>query len=206
MEYLSTRNDKISFKFEHIFIKGLSEDGGLFLPKKIEKFSEKEFSNLKALSYVDLATEIIYKFIGDFCSKEKLHEIVKKSYSSFSEREVVKIRKVEDLQILELFHGPTLAFKDVAMQLIGNFYEYYLSKTSEKINIVVATSGDTGAAAIDAVKGKKNINIFMVQNGQAVAYRKYSPKFISYENNAKKEKLGLWSGTFEMPWVYRKKN
>ena len=130
----------------------------MFLPKKIEKFSEKEFANLKALSYVDLATEIIYKFIGDFCSKEKLHEIVKKSYSSFSEKEVVKIRKVEDLQILELFHGPTLAFKDVAMQLIGNFYEYYLSKTSEKkINIVVATSGDTGAAAIDAVKGKKNI-------------------------------------------------
>ena len=169
MEYLSTRNDKISLKFEHIFIKGLSEDGGLFLPKKIEKFSEKEFSNLKALSYVDLATEIIYKFIGDFCSKEKLHEIVKKSYSSFSEKEVVKIRKVEDLQILELFHGPTLAFKDVAMQLIGNFYEYYLSKTSEKINIVVATSGDTGAAAIDAVKGKKNINIFVLHPNNRIS-------------------------------------
>ena len=169
MEYLSTRNNKISLKFEHIFIKGLSDDGGLFLPKKIEKFSEKEFSNLKALSYVDLATEIISKFIGDFCSKEKLHEIVEKSYSSFSEKEVVKIRKVEDLQILELFHGPTLAFKDVAMQLIGNFYEYYLSKTRKKINIIVATSGDTGAAAIDAVKGKKNINIFVLHPNNRIS-------------------------------------
>ena len=169
MEYLSTRDNKISAKFEHIFIKGLSDEGGLFLPKQIRKFSDKEFSNLKNLSYVDLATEIISKFIGDFCSKEKLQEIVKKSYSTFSVQNVVKIRKVEDLHILELFHGPTLAFKDVAMQLIGNFYEYYLSKNSKKINIIVATSGDTGAAAIDAVKGKKNINIFVLHPNNRIS-------------------------------------
>ena len=169
MEYLSTRDNKISAKFEHIFIKGLSDEGGLFLPKQIGKFSDKEFSNLKNLSYVDLATEIISKFIGNFCTKEKLQEIVKKSYSTFSVQNVVKIRKVEDLHILELFHGPTLAFKDVAMQLIGNFYEYYLSKNSKKINIIVATSGDTGAAAIDAVKGKKNINIFVLHPNNRIS-------------------------------------
>ena len=169
MEYLSTRNDKISEKFEHIFIKGLSDDGGLFLPKQIKKLSDKEFLNLRNLSYVDLATEIISRFTGDFCSSEKLHQIVKKSYSTFNEHKVVKIKKVEDLHVLELFHGPTLAFKDVAMQLIGNFYEYYLSKNTKKINIIVATSGDTGAAAIDAVKGKKNINIFVLHPNNRIS-------------------------------------
>ena len=94
MEYLSTRNDKISEKFEHIFIKGLSDDGGLFLPKQIKKLSDKEFLNLKNLSYVDLATEIISRFTGDFCSNEKMHQIVKKSYSTFNEQNVVNIKTV----------------------------------------------------------------------------------------------------------------
>ena len=103
-----------------------------------------------------MATEIISRFTGDFCSNEKTApNFNKKSYSTFNEHNVVKIKKVEDLHVLELYNGPTLAFKDVAMQLIGNLYEYYLSKNTKKINIIVATSGDTGAAAIDAVKGKK---------------------------------------------------
>ena len=162
MEYFSTRNNHISLNFEKIFLKGLSDEGGLFLPKKIKKFSNNELISLKELSYEDLATEIISIFTGNFCTKKQLKEIVKKSYSTFSEKNVVKLRKIDDLQILELFHGPTLAFKDVAMQLIGNFYEYFLSKNSNKINIVVATSGDTGAAAIDAIKDKENINIFVL--------------------------------------------
>ena len=162
MEYFSTRNNHISLNFEKIFLKGLSDEGGLFLPKKIKKFSNNELISLKELSYEDLATEIISIFTGNFCTKKQLKEIVKKSYSTFSEKNVVKLRKIDDLQILELFHGPTLAFKDVAMQLIGNFYEYFLSKNSNKINIIVATSGDTGAAAIDAIKDKENINIFVL--------------------------------------------
>ena len=116
-----------------------------------------------------MATEIISRFTGDFCSSEKLHQIVKKSYSTFNEHNVVKIKKVEDLHVLELFHGPTLAFKDVAMQLLGNFYEYYLNNENQKINIVVATSGDTGAAAIDAIKGKKNVNIFVLHPDNRVS-------------------------------------
>ena len=116
-----------------------------------------------------MATEIISRFTGDFCSNEKLHQIVKKSYSTFNEHNVVKIKKVENLYVLELFHGPTLAFKDVAMQLIGNFYEYYLSKNTKKINIIVATSGDTGAAAIDALKGKNNLNVFVLHPNNRIS-------------------------------------
>ena len=84
------------------------------------------------------------------------------SYSNFREDNIVKINRFNQNYLLELYHGPTLAFKDIAMQLIGNFYEYYLQKNNKKINIIVATSGDTGAAAIDAIRGKKNINIFVL--------------------------------------------
>ena len=162
MKYISTRSSSESLPFESVFIKGLADDGGLFLPEKDYKFDEKDLSKLQSMSYYELATEIIYKFTGDFIEKDNLYKLVKKSYSSFRSEEVVKLRKVGNFNILELFHGPTLAFKDIAMQLIGNFYEYYLSKNKNFINIIVATSGDTGAAAIDAIKGKKNLNIFVL--------------------------------------------
>ena len=162
MKYISTRSSSESLPFESVFIKGLADDGGLFLPEKDYKFDEKDLSKLQSMSYYELATEIVHKFTGDFIEKDNLYELVKKSYSSFRSEEVVKLRKVGNFNILELFHGPTLAFKDIAMQLIGNFYEYYLSKNENFINIIVATSGDTGAAAIDAIKGKKNLNIFVL--------------------------------------------
>ena len=162
MKYISTRNSSESLPFESVFIKGLADDGGLFLPEKDYKFDEKDLSKLQSMSYYELATEIVHKFTGDFIEKDNLYKLVKRSYSSFRSEEVVKLRKVGNFNILELFHGPTLAFKDIAMQLIGNFYEYYLSKNENFINIIVATSGDTGAAAIDAIKGKKNLNIFVL--------------------------------------------
>ena len=162
MEYISTRNSSKTFNFKEVFIKGLADDGGLFIPKSLNKFSEAEIDSFKKLSYQDLAKNIIFSFIGDFMSENDLSRIINKSYSVFREKNVVKLIKVGDRSVLELFHGPTLAFKDVAMQLLGNFYEYYLNNENEKINIVVATSGDTGAAAIDAIKGKKNVNIFVL--------------------------------------------
>ena len=126
-------------------------------------FSGKvDINNLRGLEYNDLAKKIIYPFIGDFMTEADLNKIIDKSYSVFRKKNVVDLIKVGDRSVLELFHGPTLAFKDVAMQLLGNFYECYLNNQNEKINIVVATSGDTGAAAIDAIKGKKNINIFVL--------------------------------------------
>ena len=162
MEYISTRNSSKTFNFKEVFIKGLADDGGLFIPKSLNKFSEAEIDSFKKLSYQDLAKNIIFSFIGDFMSENDLSRIINKSYSVFREKNVVKLIKVGDRSVLELFHGPTLTFKDVAMQLLGNFYEYYLNNENEKINIVVATSGDTGAAAIDAIKGKKNVNIFVL--------------------------------------------
>ena len=166
MEYISTRNNKKTFTFEQVFLKGLAPDGGLFIPKSFKKLTHDELKSFRNLSYQDLAKKIIFPFLGDFMSKNELSEIIKKSYSVFRKENVVHLAKDEknslEIKILELFHGPTLAFKDIAMQLLGNFYEYYLNKKNKKINIIVATSGDSGAAAIDAIKGKKNINIFVL--------------------------------------------
>jgi threonine synthase len=162
MNYVSTRNKSKTFKFKDVFLKGLADDGGLFVPEDEFKFDNEKLNSLKDLDYNELAKEIISPFIDDFINDDDLSKIIKKSYSSFRKKNVIDLIKVEDRFILELFYGPTLAFKDVAMQLLGNFYEYYLENNNEKINIVVATSGDTGAAAIEAIKGKKNLNIFVL--------------------------------------------
>ncbi len=169
MKYVSTRNNSKEYSFENVFIKGLADDGGLYVPTSLKKFSPQELSKLKNLNYIELSVEIINLFSSDFISKNDLSLIVKKSYSTFREKEVVKISNVGDLKLLELFHGPTLAFKDIAMQFIGNLYEYYLNKNDRKINIVVATSGDTGAAAIDAIKGKTNLNIFVLHPNSRIS-------------------------------------
>ena len=169
MKYISTRDNNLEFSFEEVFLKGLADDGGLFVPVNIQPFSKEELDRFKKLDYTDLATEIIHPFLGSFITKESLKSLINKSYSTFREKEVVKLRKVGDLEILELFHGPTLAFKDVAMQFIGNLYEHYLEKNNSEINIVVATSGDTGAAAIDAIKNKKNLNIFVLHPNNKIS-------------------------------------
>ncbi len=169
MEYISTRNNQKNFTFKDVFLKGLADDGGLFVPKSIKLFSKEELNHLNSLSYNDLAAEIIYPFIGDFMSKDELISTISKSYSNFRSKDVVKISNLENLKVLELFHGPTLAFKDIAMQLIGNFYQYHLGHDQKKINIIVATSGDTGAAAIDALKGKDNLNVFVLHPNNRIS-------------------------------------
>ena len=169
MNYVSTRNSSNSFEFKDVFIKGLADDGGLFIPKSLHRYEKKDLHEFKNLEYTELAKKIIPPFIGDFMSEKDLSRIIDKSYSVFRKKNVVDLVKVGDRSILELFHGPTLAFKDVAMQLLGGFYEYYLSNQNEKINIVVATSGDTGAAAIDAIKGKNNINIFVLHPNNRIS-------------------------------------
>ncbi len=169
MKYISTRNNSKEYNFEQIFIKGLADDGGLYIPKSLKKYSADELIRLKNLNYNELSTEIINLFSSDFISKDELSSLIQKSYSTFREKEVIKISSLGKLKLLELFHGPTLAFKDIAMQFIGNLYEYYLSKNDKKINIVVATSGDTGAAAIDAIKGKSNLNIFVLHPNDRIS-------------------------------------
>ena len=169
MKYISTRDNSREYNFEQVFIKGLADDGGLFVPKEVKKYSAKQIDALSNLSYQNLAKEIIYPFIGDFMTVNELSDIVDKSYSVFRKDNVVDLIKLGDTKILELFHGPTLAFKDIAMQLLGNFYEHYLKKNNKDINVVVATSGDTGAAAIDAIKGKKNMKIFVLHPHEKVS-------------------------------------
>ena len=169
MKYVSTRNNKNELTFKDVFIKGLADDGGLFVPKNVKLLNTEELDKLKNLSYNDLACEILNPFCSDFINKEDLKTIVTKSYSTFRDKEVVKISNLGNIKLLELYHGPTLAFKDIAMQFIGNLYDYYLSKNNDFLNVVVATSGDTGAAAIDAIKGKNNMNIFVLHPNNKIS-------------------------------------
>ena len=169
MKYVSTRNNQKEFSFKEVFIKGLADDGGLFIPKTLKHFSNEELNQLKNLNYTDLSVKILHPFCSDFINEDDLKKIVEKSYSKFRIEDVVKITNIGSHKLLELFHGPTLAFKDIAMQFIGNLYEYYLKQNNDFINIVVATSGDTGAAAIDAIKSKKNMNIFVLHPNNKIS-------------------------------------
>ena len=162
MEYISTRNTENAFSFKDIFLKGLASDGGLFVPKEIPIFSKEELKELKNVSYNELAVKIISKFCGNEFNQKEIKELIENSYKNFRTKNVVNIKKIGKINLLELFHGPTLAFKDIAMQVIGNMYEKILNKNKMKINIVVATSGDTGAAAISAIKDRKNMKIFVL--------------------------------------------
>jgi len=169
MKYISTRNGLKEFNFTEVFIKGLAEDGGLFIPKTTPKLSEQELERLRKFNYKDLAKEIIFLFCGESIRKDELSNIVEKSYSKFNEKNVVKVTDIGENKILELYHGPTLAFKDIAMQFIGNLYDHHLKNLKKKINVVVATSGDTGSAAIDAIKSKDKMNIFVLHPNNKVS-------------------------------------
>ena len=162
MEYISTRNAQKIFSFKDVFLKGLAPDGGLFVPKKIPLYTSQELEKLRNLSYNELAAKIILKFCSDEFTEAEINDLVKNSYKNFRVNNVVMIKKLGKVNLLELFHGPTLAFKDIAMQVIGSMYEKILKKNNLKINIVVATSGDTGAAAINAIRDKKNMKIFVL--------------------------------------------
>ena len=169
MKYTSTRNGLKEFNFTEVFIKGLADDGGLFIPKTIPAISEQDLLSLRKLNYKDLAKEIIFLFCGETIRKDELSNIVEKSYSKFNEKNVVKITDIGENKILELYHGPTLSFKDIAMQFIGHLYDHHLKNLKKKINVVVATSGDTGSAAIDAIKGKDKMNIFVLHPNNKVS-------------------------------------
>ena len=138
MKYISTRDNSREYSFEEVFIKGLADDGGLFIPKKIKKYTTEELNSLSNLSYQDLAKKIIFPFIGDFMTEAELSLIVDKSYSIFRKNNAVDLIKVGDVRLLELFHGPTLAFKDIAMQLLGNLYFYYFFLDNIHKNFQVA--------------------------------------------------------------------
>ena len=162
MEYISTRNKNLNFGFKDVFLRGLAPDGGLFIPKKVKTYNDSEFKDLTKMPYVELATEIISNFCSPELEKNKLNKLINKSYKNFTTKNVVEIKKIGEINLVELYHGPTLAFKDIAMQVIANMYDELQVSPNKKINIVVATSGDTGSAAISALNDKKNINVFVL--------------------------------------------
>ena len=161
MKYKSTRGGVASIDFSQAVLMGLATDGGLLLPEEIPRVPREVLEHWRELSYVDLAYEVMTIFADDIPA-EVLREIVERSYSTFSHPDVVPIVKKGKLYIMELFYGPTLAFKDVALQFLGNLFEYLLQQNNSKLNILGATSGDTGSAAIYGVKGRKNMAIFIL--------------------------------------------
>lgn len=160
MKYISTRGEVKPINFEDTVLMGLADDGGLLIPEFIPSIKEKLYY-FENLSYNELAFEIMRLFISDIPEND-LIEIINKSYSRNFYPEVAPLKKLSSGYILELFTGPTLSFKDVALQFIGNLFEYILVKRNGFLNILGATSGDTGSAGIYGVKGKNNINIFIM--------------------------------------------
>ena len=148
---------------------GLANDGGLLLPQEIPD-ARPHLDTWRSLSYPDLAFAVMQPFIGDSVPADDLHDLVNRSYQTFRDAEITPVRDTGPVHILELFHGPTLAFKDVALQFLGNLFEYLLQRSGDTLNIIGATSGDTGSAAIYGVRGKQNINIFIMH-----PYGKVSP-------------------------------
>lgn len=168
MKYMSTRGQVSGINFKDAVMMGLADDGGLLIPEEIPALTSGDLAALEMLDYPELAFQIISRFATDIPSTD-LKDLIDRSYATFTHPDITPLVKHDALYILELFHGPTLAFKDVALQFLGNLFEYLLAERGEKMNIIGATSGDTGSAAIYGVRGKQNINIFIMHPYQKVS-------------------------------------
>jgi threonine synthase len=163
MDYISTRGEAAALDFEGVTLAGLASDGGLYVPRAWPKFTHAEIAAMAGLSYVELAVRIMTPFVAGSLTEDELRGLCEAAYGRFSHKAVTPLAQVDESNwLLELFHGPTLAFKDVALQLLGHLFERFLSNRDTHLTIVGATSGDTGSAAIDAVAGRENVDIFML--------------------------------------------
>jgi len=160
MKYLSTRNSNLDLSFFDILFQGLSNDGGLFLPCE---WPTLDINSLKDKTYEEVALSIIHPYVSEEISEKDLKKIIDDSYKLFSHESVAPTKTIDQNKyILELFYGPTFAFKDYALQFLGNLFTYALPKAPKKLTILGATSGDTGSAAIQAFRGKQDINVFIL--------------------------------------------
>jgi threonine synthase len=163
MDYISTRGSAPALDFAGATLAGLASDGGLYVPRKWPRFSEAEIAGMAGLPYAELAQRVMQPFVGDSLSPGRLLELTTQAYGRFAHAAVTPLKQLDQQHwLLELFHGPTLAFKDVALQLLGLLFEEFLGRGGDPLTIVGATSGDTGSAAIDAVAGRARIDIFML--------------------------------------------
>ena len=169
-DYISTRGNADALDFAGVTLTGLASDGGLYVPRVWPRFTEAEIAAMRGLSYVDLAARVMAPFTAGVLSEAELQELCAAAYGRFTHSAVTPLVQLDSQHwLLELFHGPTLAFKDVALQLLGHLFERFLSGTAKKLTIVGATSGDTGSAAIDAVAGREQIEIFMLHPHERVS-------------------------------------
>ena len=163
MRYISTRGRAPVLDFEGVTLTGLANDGGLYLPESWPQFSAEEIRAMRGLSYPELAYEIMAPFVGDSLTDQELLGLCQQAYGAFDHAAVTPLVQLDQQHwLLELFHGPTLAFKDVALQLLGLLFEKFLEKRERPLTIIGATSGDTGSAAIHAVAGREGVEIFML--------------------------------------------
>ncbi len=170
MKYISTRGEAPSLSFEEVMLTGLASDGGLYVPEKLPQFSESEIAAMADLSYKELAFKIMSPFVGGDIPDADFKAIIDKTYSTFRHQAITPLVQTDSNEwILELFHGPTLAFKDVALQLLGRLLDYALKKRDQKVVILGATSGDTGSAAIEGCRHSDHVDIFVMYPHERVS-------------------------------------
>ena len=162
IKYSSTRGGESSLSYEDVLLSGLARDGGLFMPEEWPHFSHSDLNEMKHLNYAELSAKIIRPFVEPCLSENELLNISKDTYSIFNKDVAPLYQLNKNLHVLELFQGPTLAFKDYAMQFLARAFNQALNKRAQKGVILGATSGDTGSAALEAFKGKENIDIFIL--------------------------------------------
>ena len=167
MKYLSTRNNQLREGFIDILFQGLSKDGGLFLPTV---WPSIDINTIRDKSYEEVALHIINPYVSGEISEDDLYKIIIDSYKNFNHKKIAPLVNIDtNKYILELFYGPTLAFKDYAMQFLGTLFSFIMKNKNKKITILGATSGDTGSAAIEAFKGKENINVFILHPNNKIS-------------------------------------
>ena len=163
MRYVSTRGRAPVLDFAEVTLAGLADDGGLYVPETWPAFSTQEIASFAGLPYAELAARVMQPFVGDCLSPDRLRELTGEAYGRFSHAAVTPLVQLDEQHwLLELFHGPTLAFKDVALQLLGLLFDEFLTREDSRLTVIGATSGDTGSAAIDALAGRERAEIFML--------------------------------------------
>ena len=163
MEYISTRGGAEPLNFEQVTLAGLASDGGLYVPREWPSIPEDDIAAMVGQSYVDIAVQVMTPFVGGALSEAELRETCEHAYGRFAHAAVTPLAQLDGQHwLLELFHGPTLAFKDVALQMLGLLFEKFLARQDKHLTVVGATSGDTGSAAIDALAGRDKVDIFML--------------------------------------------
>jgi len=163
MRYISTRGQAPELSFEETMLTGLARDGGLYVPATLPRFAPGEIAAMAGLSYEDVAFRVMRPFLGDSFTDQEFGDIIARAYAGFGHAARAPLKQLQDNHfLLELFHGPTLAFKDFAMQLIGQLFQAALKRSGKRVTIVGATSGDTGSAAMEAFRGLSNVDVFIL--------------------------------------------